>query len=55
MEAEILKPTHPIFYGYTDKIVPVRWASGPLLRVPADGRNWILMRFPGTDNRSSAA
>ena len=30
------KPTHPIFYGYTQKIVPVRWASGPLLRVPTE-------------------
>jgi hypothetical protein len=50
VEAEILKPTHPIMYGYTDKIVPVRWASGPLLTVPADGRNWILARFPGTND-----
>ena len=50
VEAEILKPTHPIFYGYTDKIVPVRWASGPLLTVPAEGRNWILARFPGNND-----
>ncbi len=49
VEAEILKPTHPIFYGYTDKMVPVRYANGPLLRVPQDDRNWILARFPGTE------
>jgi len=49
VEAEILKPTHPILYGYTEK-VPVRWAGGPLLTVPADGRNWILARFPGTND-----
>ena len=50
VEAEILKPAHPILYGYTEKIVPVRWAGGPLLTVPADGRNWILARFPGTND-----
>ena len=49
VEAEILKPTHPIFYGYTQKIVPVRWAGGPLLRVPTEDRKQILMQFPGTD------
>ena len=49
VEAEILKPTHPIFYGYTQKVVPVRWANGPLLRVSAEERKFILMQFPGTD------
>ena len=50
VEAEILRPTHPIFYGYTEKMVPVRWANGPLLRVPQRRpQAWILMRFPGTD------
>ena len=39
----------PIFYGYTDATVPVRYAGGPLLRVPAeDARQWVLMQFPGT-------
>jgi hypothetical protein len=50
VEAEILRPSHPIFYGYTDTIVPVRWAGGPLLRVNgAEGRAWTLARFPGND------
>jgi hypothetical protein len=49
VEAEILKPTHPIFYGYTQKIIPVRWAGGPLLRLPTEERKEILMQFPGTD------
>jgi hypothetical protein len=49
VEAEILKPTHPIFYGYTQKVVPVRWAGGPLLRVPTEERKYILMQFPGAD------
>ena len=50
VEAEIVKPTHPIFYGYTQKTVPVRYANGPLLRVSQEDRKWILMRFPGNDN-----
>jgi len=49
VEAEILKPTHPIFYGYSQKVVPVRWANGPLLRVAAEDRKYILMQFPGAD------
>jgi hypothetical protein len=50
VEAEITNPSHPIFYGYTDRVVPVRWAGGPLLRVPNDeARRTVLMRFPGQD------
>jgi hypothetical protein len=49
VEADILRPTHPIFYGYTQKTVPVRYANGPLLRVAPEDRRWILMQFPGTD------
>jgi zinc carboxypeptidase len=50
IEAEITQPNNPIFYGYTQKTVPVRYASGPLLRVPQDDRKKaVLMQFPGTD------
>ena len=49
VQMEILKSTHPIFYGYTDKVVPVRYANGPLLTVPNESRNWILARYPGTE------
>jgi Zinc carboxypeptidase len=49
VEADITQPTNPIFYGYTQKTIPVRWANGPLLRVPAENRKWVLMTFPGTE------
>ena len=50
VEAEIMHPENPIFYGYPQKTIPVRYANGPLLRVPLDDRkNEVLMRFPGTD------
>ncbi len=49
VKAEIVRPTHPIFYGYTEKTLPVRWASGPLLTVQQPDRDEVLMRFPGGD------
>ncbi len=50
VQAEVLKPANPIFYGYTEKTMPVRWANGPLLTVPEQDREQqILMKFPGGD------
>ncbi len=47
INADILKPLSPIFYGYDGKEVPVRWANGPLLRVPQESKDEILMQYPG--------
>jgi hypothetical protein len=49
VQMNISRPTHPIFYGYTDRTVPVRWAGGPLLSVGGSGRGWVLASFPGGD------
>jgi hypothetical protein len=50
VEATIEQPAHPIFYGYPEKTVPVRYANGPLLRVPAeDQAKWVLMQYTGAD------
>jgi hypothetical protein len=64
IDAEILKPENPIFYGYDKKTIPVRYGSGPLLTVQT-GRNpfdesggaatagppaGVLMRYPGGDD-----
>jgi hypothetical protein len=50
VQAEIVRTASPIFYGYTEKTIPVRWANGPLLQVPErDREQQILMRFPGGD------
>jgi hypothetical protein len=50
VEAEILQASHPVFYGYAQKTIPVRYASGPLLSVPEANRaQQALMRFPGGD------
>ena len=48
VEAEILQPANPIFYGYDKKTIPVRYANGPLLNVPeSDRAKQVLMKFPG--------
>ncbi|HZZ38361.1 MAG TPA: M14 family zinc carboxypeptidase [Acidobacteriaceae bacterium] len=48
VQADILRPENPIFYGYTDKTVPVRYANGPLLRMSETmDKDDVLMRFPG--------
>lgn len=51
VNAEILRAAHPIFYGYREKTVPVRWANGALLTVPRIDRaqQQVLMQFPGGD------
>jgi hypothetical protein len=50
VEAEILQPNHPLFYGYSQKTIPVRYANGPLLSLPEQDRDkQTLMRFPGGD------
>ncbi len=48
VDADILRPEDPIFYGYTDKTIPVRYANGPLFRMSAKmDKDDVLMRFPG--------
>ena len=37
VDAEIVRPDHPIFYGYDKRMVPVRYGSGPLLTVQPVG------------------
>jgi len=50
VEMDIQQASNPIFYGYTDRVVPVRYANGPLLRVPQEDRSkWVLAQFPGTE------
>jgi hypothetical protein len=62
IDAEILQPDNPIFYGYDRKTIPVRWANGPLLTIqtganpfdnppgpPPTPQN-VLMRYPGGDD-----
>jgi hypothetical protein len=47
--AKLLKPANPIFYGYTESTVSVRWATTALLSLPIREQNNVLMSFPGGD------
>jgi hypothetical protein len=48
VEAEILRKSNPIFYGYRDETLPVRYANGPFLRLSEeDKEKYVLMKFPG--------
>ncbi|MFB3853997.1 MAG: M14 family zinc carboxypeptidase [Vicinamibacterales bacterium] len=49
VEAEVLRPEHPIFYGYDSKTVSVRYSNGPLLRLPEQDKGQVLMQFKGGD------
>jgi hypothetical protein len=49
VNAEILKPEHPVFYGYTDKIIPVKYLGGPLISVAAADQSTVLGRYVGGD------
>lgn len=61
VQSEILRPEHPLFYGYGgQKTLPVRWADGPLLTAgPPPGfesfigsspeRPQVLARYQGGD------
>ncbi len=50
VEAEIVRPEDPLFYGYSGSRVAVRYADGPFLRVlgaEAGPEPQVLMRFVG--------
>lgn len=49
VETEVMAPAHPIFYGYDEKTLPVRYANGPLLTVPERDKSQVLLRFTGTE------
>jgi len=50
VEAKILRSDSPIFYGYTDDVVPIKYTNGPMLSVPdEDEDDQVLMKYVGGD------
>ncbi len=47
VNAKVLKTGNPIFYGYEDAVIPVRWATSTLFSLPSYDRTDVLMEFPG--------
>jgi hypothetical protein len=50
VSAEILRPDHPVFYGYTEKQIPIKYIQGqPLMSVPEADRGSVLGKYVGGD------
>jgi hypothetical protein len=50
VEKEVLKPLHPIFYGYDKKRLSARYADDPVFAIPDTQKDkWTLMKFTGTE------
>ena len=44
------KLDHPVFYGYTEKIMPIKYLGGPLMTVGAPDQAGVLARYVGGDD-----
>jgi hypothetical protein len=49
VNGEIVKPDHPVFYGYSDKLVPIKYLGGPQITVAAPDQANVLARYVGGD------
>ncbi|MBA3640473.1 MAG: hypothetical protein H0W53_14590, partial [Acidobacteria bacterium] len=49
VQAEVLRLDHPVFYGYTEKLMPVKYFAGPLMTVGEPDRSNVLARYVGGD------
>jgi len=50
VQAEIGRPEHPVFYGYADKMLPMKYVGGNTLRVGLADSGNILARYVGGDS-----
>jgi hypothetical protein len=49
VNGEVLRLDHPVFYGYKDKLMPIKYSAGPLLTVAEPDRASVLARYVGGD------
>jgi hypothetical protein len=49
VNAEILRLDHPVFYGYTERMMPIKYLGGPLMTVGSPDQGGILARYVGGD------
>jgi hypothetical protein len=49
VNAEIVKPEHPVFYGYSDRMIPLKYIGGPLIAVGQPDQPTVLGRYVGGD------
>jgi hypothetical protein len=49
VNAEIVKPEHPVFYGYADRLIPLKYIGGPLISVGPPDQGAVIGRYVGGD------
>jgi hypothetical protein len=49
VQAEVLRLDHPVFYGYTDRLMPIKYLGGPLMTVGQPDQSGVLARYVGGD------
>jgi Zinc carboxypeptidase len=49
VNAEVLRPEHPVFYGYSERIMPIKYLGGPLMSVAVPDQGSVLARYVGGD------
>ena len=47
VNAEVLRLDHPVFYGYVDRVLPIKYQNGPLLSVGSPDQSGVLARYVG--------
>jgi hypothetical protein len=47
VNAEIVKRDHPVFYGYSESTIPIKYLGGPLLTVQGGDQAFVLGRYIG--------
>ncbi len=50
VNAEVLRLDHPVFYGYTERIMPIKYLGGPLMSVGQPDQGNVLARYVGGDS-----
>ncbi len=50
VQAEVVRLDHPVFYGYTDRLMPVKYLGGPLMSVGTPDQGAVLARYVGGDD-----
>jgi hypothetical protein len=49
VNGEVLRLDHPVFYGYTERIMPIKYLGGPLMSVGPPDQSGVLARYVGGD------
>ena len=50
VQAEVLRLDHPVFFGYTDRLMPIKYLGGPLMTVGQPDQSGVLARYVGGED-----